>query len=100
METKDCVGNCESPESIQARKGQNIVDTKTMRKLLDENLQALKNIEKVRRSRERSIAITKLQESIMWLGMDLKDMDTPTPYPNSYNPANTVIDKTADGLKL
>jgi hypothetical protein len=32
--------------------------------------------------------------------MDLKDMDTPTPYPNSYNPANTVIDKTADGLKL
>jgi hypothetical protein len=36
---------------------------------LDDNLQDLKGLPK---SRERSIAITKLQETIMWLGMDLK----------------------------
>lgn len=53
-----------------------------------------------RGSRERSLAITKLQEAIMWLGMDLKELGTPTPYPNSYNPENTVVDPTADGLKL
>jgi len=54
----------------------------------------------IRVSRERSLAITKIQEAIMWLGMDLKDMGTPSPYPNSYNPANTIVDPTADGLKL
>lgn len=108
-----------------------------------------------RRSRERSIVVTKLQEAVMWLGMDLKaineenqpaedaieaaaeviygqkyDTDeagkkwpwvdggnstkqdearrearlqlspSPNPYPNSKDPTNTVIDKTADGLKL
>lgn len=54
----------------------------------------------IRSSRERSIVITKLQEAIMWLGMDLKDLDAPNPYPNSYNPSNTIVEKTADGLKL
>ncbi len=116
-----------------------------------------------RPSRERSLAITKLQEAVMWLGMDLKaindespqpsvppksvrqcaeeayqrygavtdfknfrgdpmpafadlgekiraaweaavtvrDVPLPSnPYPNSKDPSNTVIDKTADGLKL
>jgi hypothetical protein len=78
----------------------NIVETKTLRVALDEQLQNLKKAELNRRSRERSIAITKLQEAIMWLGMDLKDMAAPKPYPNSYNPENTIVDKTADGLKL
>ena len=36
----------------------------------------------------------------MWLGMDLKDLGSKNPYPNSYNPANTIVDATADGLKL
>jgi len=54
----------------------------------------------VRSSRERSITITKLQEAIMWLGMDLKAQGTPNPYPNSYNPESPVIDPTSDGLKL
>lgn len=47
-----------------------------------------------RKSRERSIVITKLQEA---LGMDLKELGT---VPNSYNPENAVVDPTADGLKL
>jgi len=70
---------------------------KQMRKDLDYRLQQLKNIAT---SREISLAITKLQECIMWLGMDLKRIGTPTPYPNSYNPDNSIIEPTADGLKL
>lgn len=77
-----------------------IVETKTLRVELDNALQNLKKAELNRRSRERSLAVTKVQEAIMWLGMDLKDMAAPNPYPNSYNPSNTIVDKTADGLKL
>lgn len=36
----------------------------------------------------------------MWLGMMLKEMGTPNPYPESYNPENAVVEPTADGLKL
>jgi hypothetical protein len=60
----------------------------------------------IRGSRERSLAITKLQEAVMWLGMDLKAINDETPgaienpYPNSKDPSNTKIDATADGLKL
>lgn len=87
-------------------------DTKQFRKDLDVILQNLKwssdtKRERVtsddhpRASRERSIAVTKLQEAIMWLGMDLKDIgETPNPYPHSYDPSSPVIEPTADGLKL
>lgn len=75
-----------------------IIESKQFRKDLDEVLQRLKNAD--RTSRERSISITKIQEAIMWLGMDLKDLGTKTPYPNSYNTENTIVEPTADGLKL
>jgi hypothetical protein len=95
-----------------------VVKTKQHRKDLDDVLQRLKcdsdkgytgmraPAHPVRASRERSIAVTKLQEAIMWLGMDLKAIDeetpgeAPNPYPQSYDPASPVIEKTADGLKL
>lgn len=67
---------------------------------LDEVLQRMKGNNLVRTSRERSLAITKLEECIMWLGMDLKAIGTPNPYPNSYKPENNIVDPTADGLKL
>ena len=52
-------------------------------------------------SRERSLAITKLQEGVMWLGMDLKRLGTPNPYPSSKDPSTgSVIEPTADGLKM
>lgn len=54
----------------------------------------------LRQSRERSLAITKVQEAIMWLGMDLKAMNTPNPYPESYNPESPRMEPTADNLKL
>jgi hypothetical protein len=68
-----------------------------LRRELDRVLQDLKRCPP---SREKSLAITKLQEAIMWLGMDLKRLNEPNPYPESYNPTNTKIEPTADGLKL
>ena len=70
---------------------------KQLRKDLDALLYKLQEADK---SRERSIAITKLQEAIMWLGMDLKRLGTPNPYPESKNPESPVVHPTADGLKM
>ncbi len=77
---------------------QEVIANKQLRKDLDEKIQAIKSLPS---SRERSIAITKLQEAVMWLGMDLKRLNEPTPYPNSKNPeTGGIIEPTADGLKL
>lgn len=74
-----------------------IVANKELRRDLDGQLQKLKSLPP---SRERALSITKLQESIMWLGMDLKRLNEPNPYPNSKDPSNAIVEKTADGLKL
>jgi hypothetical protein len=70
---------------------------KQLRKDLDQSLQNLKSLDA---SRERALAITKIQEAIMWLGMDLKRLHEPNPYPLSYDPTSPQIEPTADGLKL
>ena len=87
-----------------------VQDTKQFRKDLDTVLQTIKRRSErdpacdvehgFRASRERDIAITKIQEAIMWLGMDLKSLNEPNPYPESYNPESPDIEPTADGLKL
>ena len=74
-----------------------VIANKELRKGFDNILQGLKRCPK---SRERSLAITKIQEGIMWLGMDLKRLNEPNPYPNSYNPTNDTIEPTEEGLKL
>ena len=74
-----------------------IVQNKQMRIAGDAVIQHLKGMPP---SRERSLAITKFQEGVMWIGMDLKRLGTPNPYPNSRDTSNTVVDPTADGLKL
>jgi len=52
-------------------------------------------------SREVDLSIIKLQEGVMWLGMELKRINEPNPYPNSKDPSTgNVIDKTADGLNF
>ncbi len=76
---------------------QEIIANKRQRVALDERIQDIKNLPP---SRERSLVITKLQEAVMWLGMDLKRLGTATPYPNSKDPTNAIVDPTADGLKL
>ena len=71
---------------------------KQLRKESDELIQKVKELEPCR---ETSIAITKLQEAVMWLGMDLKRLNQPNPYPSSKDPnTGTKIEPTADGLKL
>ena len=49
-------------------------------------------------SDEKNIALIKLKEAIMWMGMNLKRLGNPNPYPNSRNTNNEKVDKTADGL--
>lgn len=74
-----------------------IIANKTLRKNIDKELQFLKSLWP---TRERSIAITKMQEAMMWLGMDLKRLNEQNPYPNSKDPSNTKIEPTADNLKF
>lgn len=81
-----------------------ILADKKQRKDIDEIIQRIKTLPA---TRERSLAITKLQEGVMWLGMDLKRINEidaekcPNPYPSSKVPeSGTKIEPTADGLKL
>lgn len=61
---------------------------------------ALQNVKKLSPSREVSLAITNIQQGIMWLGMELKELGARNPYPESYNPSNAEVSPTGDGLKL
>lgn len=75
-----------------------VVANKRLRKDIDEKIQEIKNLPP---SRERSLAITKLQEGVMWLGMDLKRLNEVNPYPSSKAPSTgDKIELTADSLKL
>lgn len=75
-----------------------VLANKKLRQEIDAKIQQVKELPA---SRERSLCITKLQESVMWLGMDLKRLGTPNPYPSSKDPSTgTAIETTADGLKL
>ena len=75
-----------------------VVANKQLRKDIDEKIQEIKNLPP---SRERSLAITKLQEGVMWLGRDLKRLNEENPYPSSKDPSSgDKIEPTADGLKL
>lgn len=70
---------------------------KQCRKDIDEIIQRVRGLDSCR---ETSIVITKLQEAVMWLGMDLKRLNEPNPYPESKNPESMRIEPTADGLKM
>lgn len=74
-----------------------VIADKELRRDIDAQLQKVKALPP---SRERSLCITKMQEAVMWLGMDLKRLNEANPYPNSMDPSNTKIEPTADGLKL
>ena len=75
-----------------------IPKVKQLRKDIDDVIQRVKTLDDCR---EVSICITKLQEAVMWLGMDLKRIGDVNPYPNSKDPSTgTKIDPTADNLKF
>ena len=71
---------------------------KQLRKDIDEVIQRVKKLDSCK---EVSICVTKLQEAVMWLGMDLKRIGDINPYPSSKDPSTgTKIDPTADNLKF
>lgn len=73
-------------------------EDKFLRQQIDHHLQLLKALPP---SRERALCITKLQEAIMWLGMDLKRLaGGNTCYTGSYDPGDPTVHPTADNLKL
>lgn len=72
-----------------------IIISKQIRVDIDDIIRRVDNMEV---SRETNLVTTKLQEAIMWMGMNLKRLGNPNPYPNSRNINNTKVDKTADGL--
>ena len=75
-----------------------IPKVKQLRKDIDNVIQRVKSLYGCR---EVSICITKLQEAVMWLGMDLKRIGDINPYPNSKDPSTgTKIEPTADNLKF
>lgn len=75
-----------------------IPKVKQLRKDIDDVIQRVKTLDNCR---EVSICITKLQEAVMWLGMDLKRIGDVNPYLNSKDPSTgTKIDPTADNLKF
>lgn len=82
---------------------QEIITTKQCRVDVDSVTQ---HIRELPNSREVSLAITKMQEATMWLGMNLKRINeanpgaSPNPYPNSRDTSNIIIEPTADGLKM
>ena len=71
---------------------------KHLRQRIDDVIQDVKTLESCR---ETSLVITKLQEAVMWLGMDLKRLGNPNPYPSSKDPSTgDVVEPTADNLKF
>ena len=75
-----------------------IPKVKQLRKDIDDVIQRVKTLDGCR---EVSICITKLQEAVMWLGMDLKRIGAINPYPSSKDPSTgTEIEPTADNLKF
>lgn len=70
---------------------------KQCRKDIDEIIQRVRELDSCR---EISLVITKCQEAVMWLGMDLKRLNEPNPYPESKDPTSMRIEPTADGLKM
>ena len=84
-------------DTANAQRDYEVFRDKELRRDIDAQIQKAKALPG---SRERSLAITKLQEAVMWLGMDLKRLAEPNPYLNSKDPSNTKIEPTADVLKL
>jgi len=70
-----------------------VAETKDARQTIKNLHEALSSSD--RKSRSRSLAITKLEEASMWLGKDLQELNEPYPYPRSYDPKDPAIDATS-----
>lgn len=91
-----------SPPVAEPQAMNDIVRTKTLRGKIDDCIQEAR---KLSPCAEVSTSVRKLQEGVMWLGMNLKRIGDASgfgksPYPNSKDPTNEIIDKTADNLRF
>jgi hypothetical protein len=71
-----------------------VAETKTIRAAIQQ-LHGMLIAPNARKSRSRSLALTKLEEASMWLGKDLQELNQPNPYPTSHDPNVAAIDPTA-----
>jgi hypothetical protein len=86
-----------SPESKQ----EEFSEVQKIKLLRQNGDQLIQRVRKLPTSREISLVITKIQEGVMWLGMELKRRNEANPYPSSKDPSTgDKIEPTADGLKL
>ena len=75
-----------------------VQNIKQLRQDIDAIIQRVLQLESCR---ETSLSITKLEEAVMWLGMDLKRLNEINPYPSSKDPfTGDTIEPTADNLKF
>lgn len=75
-----------------------IVKTKQLRKDIDEILQRTKDLSS---TRERSFAVMKLKEVIIWLGMHLETLNNSDSYSENKDPkSKNYVAPTADNLKM
>lgn len=75
-----------------------VQNIKQLRQDIDTIIQRVLQLESCR---ETSLSITKLEEAVMWLGMDLKRLHEINPYPSSKDPSTgDTIEPTADNLKF
>lgn len=73
-----------------------IQSIKSFRNEIDKLINSIKLL---RSSREVSLTNTSLQLAFSWLGEALKETGSQTPYVNSENPGNAIIEPTADHLE-
>lgn len=71
-----------------------IKDTKLLCKDIYEVIDRVKSLNQCR---ETSLVITKLQEGVMWLDMNLKRLCPNNPCPQSHDLKNTLVDPTDSG---
>lgn len=76
-----------------------IVKTKQFRKDIDGIVQSIQA--ELTKGQTADIAVIKLKEAVMWLGLHLKELGATNPYPHSKDPSTgDIVDETADGLKF
>lgn len=93
-----------------------IAKSKTFRKKADELLQEMKEHRRafmaadtkmltecsdcIEAASHMQISINHIEDAIMRQGMALKYIGNPDPYPQSKDPSSSVVEPTADGLKM
>lgn len=75
---------------VEAKRPESIVE---LRLIIDSFINSVPFLHK---TREVSLTHTNLQRAFMWLGMVMKEMGGETPYVNSENPQNDIIEKQAE----